>query len=383
MVLESLKKINAAFEKNALHLSEAKENGRKVMGMYCLYTPSEIGLAAGAIPVSLCGTRQDSVPAAEEILPRTTCALIKSSFGFALLDSCAYLGASDIVVADATCDGKKKMYEILAEKKPLLLLQLPQKQDEETSLPYWLGQMEIFVKRLEDDFGVGITTEKLREAIRLMNRERQALKSVLCLSKKNPPPLSGSQLVEICFKTSFFVEKEEGIKLLEDLAAEANLIERSKNTGPRILLTGVPVGFGSHKVVRLIEECGGTVVCLDNCTCHKKVQLIMDENAEDPLTEIARTYLSVPCACMSPNPNRYSILEELIKEFSADAVIDLTWQGCQTYEIESWSLKRFVQSKLRLPMLQLITDYSETDTENLKVRIEAFLEMIQEYQEAL
>ena len=65
------------------------------------------------------------------MLPRFLCPLIKSSFGFALQDSCPYLAASDIVVADTTCDGKKKMYELLAEYKPIVLLQLPQTQDEE------------------------------------------------------------------------------------------------------------------------------------------------------------------------------------------------------------------------------------------------------------
>lgn len=79
---------------------------------------------------------------------------------------------------------------------------------------------------------------------------------------------------------------------------------------------------------------------------------------------------------MSPNPNKYKTLEELVEGFSVDAVVDLVWQGCQTYAVESWSLKKFVQDKLHKPCLQIETDYSETDTEQLKVRIEAFMEMI-------
>ncbi|WP_418716688.1 2-hydroxyacyl-CoA dehydratase, partial [Bilophila wadsworthia] len=59
-----------------------------------------------------------------------------------------------------------------------------------------------------------------------------------------------------------------------------------------------------------------------------------------------------------------------------DAVVDLPWQGCQTYAVESWSVKKFVREELDLPFLQIVTDYSEADTEQLKVRIEAFLEML-------
>ena len=379
MKCQSFDAITTAFERNVMNLNEAKEQGKKVVGQYCMYTPSEIAVAAGAIPVSLCGTRNDSIAPAEEILPRALCPLIKSSFGFALKDSCPYLVASDIVVADTTCDGKKKMYELLAEYKPMHMLQLPQVQDAD-ALEYWRKQFEGLIRRLEKEFKVTIDDDKLRAAVRLMNRERLALKAVLDLAKRKPSPLTGMEMVEVAFKTSFFPDKEVGIAMMQALAdeiaarAEAGEACYSPET-PRILLTGVPVGMGSHKVVRLIEECGGNVVCLDNCTGYKKTRVMMDENA-DPLTEMARRYLDVPCAVMSPNPRRYETLAELVADFSADAVVDLTWQGCQTYAVESWSLKKFVTGELNKPFLQIETDYSETDTEQLKVRIEAFLEML-------
>ena len=115
MSYRSLERIREVTDRNVLNLQEAKEAGKKVVGQYCIYSPDELAIAAGAIPVSLCGTKQDSIPAAEEILPRSLCPLIKSSFGFALQDSCPYLSASDVVVADSTCDGKKKMYELLSQ----------------------------------------------------------------------------------------------------------------------------------------------------------------------------------------------------------------------------------------------------------------------------
>lgn len=379
MQCDSFERIVTAFEQNVLRLQEAKDAGKRVVGQFCLYSPSEIAIAAGAIPVSLCGTRNDSIPTAEEVLPRSLCPLIKSSFGFALKDSCAYLSASDIVVADTTCDGKKKMYELLCEFKPMALLQLPQIQDS-SALQYWRDQFAGLVNRLEKEFDVTITEEQLRDAMDLMNRERLALKAVMDLAKRKPSPISGVDMVEICFKTSFFPDKEKGIAMLLELAEEVgNLADMglacAGETAPRILLTGVPVGLGSHKVVRLIEECGGSVVCLDNCSGYKKTRVMMDESG-DPLTIMAERYLNVPCSVMSPNPNRYDALKEMATDFSVDAIVDLTWQGCQTYAVESWSLKKYVQDTLQLPFLQIETDYSETDTEQLKVRIEAFLEML-------
>lgn len=379
MKCASFDRITTAFERNAMDIQEAKEQGKKVVGQYCMYSPSEIAVAAGAIPVSLCGTRNDSIPAAEEILPRALCPLVKSSFGFALKESCPYLVASDVVVADTTCDGKKKMYELLAEYKPVFLLQLPQVQNED-ALAYWRHQFELLVAFLEKEFAVAINDEKLRAAIRLMNRERLALKAVMDLARRRPAPITGLEMLEIAFKTSFFPDKEKGIAMMLDLADE---IGKKADAGescfapgtPRVLLTGVPTGMGSHKVVRLIEECGGSVVCLDNCTGYKKTRVMMAENG-DPLTEMARRYLEVPCAVMAPNPGRYSAIRELAAAFAADAIVDLTWQGCQTYAVESWSLKKFAQEELSLPFLQIESDYSETDTEQVKVRIQAFMEML-------
>ena len=376
MTCSSIERFKDVTDRNVLALQEAKQAGVKVVGQYCIYSPLEIALAAGAVPVSLCGTKNDSIPPAESILPRSLCPLIKSSFGFALEDSCPYLAASDIVIADTTCDGKKKMFELLAERKSMFILQLPQIQNE-PALAYWKGQYERLIRELELRFDVVIGEKELRSAIRKANRFRRALKSVLDLAKKKPSPLCGMQLMEIAHRASFVPDWDKATELLEDIAREVDASGESPFTAsaPRILLTGVPVGLGSHKVVKLLEDSGASVVCLDNCSCYKKVRLMIDENA-DPLTALASRYLDTPCSVMSPNPNRYAVLEELAAEFRADAVVDLTWQGCQTYDVESWSVKRFVREKLHLPFLQIVTDYSPADTEQLKVRVEAFLEML-------
>ncbi|UQZ88754.1 hypothetical protein C4J81_05865 [Deltaproteobacteria bacterium Smac51] len=377
MVPESLTVLRKVFETNPLKIDEAKEAGRKVVGHYCLYSPMEMAVAAGAIPVSLCGTRQDAIPKAEEVLPRTLCALIKSSFGFALLDSCHYLASSDLVVADTTCDGKKKMYELLAEMKEMHLLQLPQNQDPETAGPYWEDQFERLRRRMGDKFQVAMSDEDLTRAIRLLNRERTALKNLFDLSKNARPPYTGLELMEISFKTAFLPDKEEAIKHLEALYEDGmRMVAEGRSPvaegAMRLVMTGVPSGMGSHKVVKLAEDLGAVVVVSDNCTSYKKVTLFMDEN-QPPLKEMADRYLQLPCAVMSPNPGRYERLRALADEFKADGVIDLVWQGCQPFATEAYTVRNFVRDELNLPYLMLETDYSESDVAPLKLRLEAFI----------
>jgi benzoyl-CoA reductase/2-hydroxyglutaryl-CoA dehydratase subunit BcrC/BadD/HgdB len=365
-------------ERNILALKQAKEAGKKVVGTYCLYSPSELIVAAGAISVSLCGTSQNPIPAAEKVLPRALCPLIKSSYGFAITDTCPYFHFADLLLAETTCDGKKKMYELLGELKPLHLMQLPQINND-AALDYWMIELKRLIERLEAEFAVEITPAKLSEAVSLLNEERRSLQALQDVLMRRPAPISGMDLLTVLHNRGFSVDKREAVELLDRLTGELfELSDRGVSpfpaSAPRILLTGVPVGLGSDKVVRIVEECGGSVVCFESCGGYKKVDTV--EETGDPLRAIAEKYLRIPCSCMSPNNGRLELVSRLVEQFQADGVIDLTWQGCHTYNIESFSLKRHLQSGARIPFMQIETDYSESDSEQLKVRIEAFLEMI-------
>ncbi|MHB8171720.1 MAG: double-cubane-cluster-containing anaerobic reductase [Thermincolia bacterium] len=377
MTFKTMEKFEAMRELNIMAVKEAKEKGKKVVGTYCLYSPGELVVAAGASPISLCGTKNEPIAAAEKVLPRNLCPLIKSSYGFAITDTCPFFYFSDMLIAETTCDGKKKMYELMAEIKPLQVLQLPQNQDAETALPYWYKEIEKLKDRLEKELGVTISKDDLRAAIKLMNRERQALKELQDLSKMKPSPISGMDILTALFNRGFSMDKEAAIVVVNELVEEVKASNQSPFTHktPRILLTGVPVGLGSHKVVKLIEDCGGNVVCFESCGAYKGVVTMVDEEKE-PLLAIAEKYLATPCSCMSPNTGRFELVNRLIDQFQVDGVVDLTWQGCHTYNIESYSLKRFLQERRKMPFLQVETDYSESDVEQLKVRIEAFLEMV-------
>lgn len=267
MAYASLERFRDITGRNVLALQQAKEAGKKVVGQYCIYSPLEIALAAGCHSGFAVRHEKRFHPGGGNPAPRSLCPLIKSSFGFALQDSCPYLAASDIVVADTTCDGKKKMYELLAAYKPVVLLQLPQIQDGDAK-DYWRAQYAKLAARLEKDFGVSITTDDLRNAVRLTNRLRRALKDVLDLAKRKPSPLTGMDLLDICFRASFMPDYEQAIALLQDIAAEIGGASDGAVSpdAPRVLLTGVPTGLGSHKVIQLLEECGASIVCIDNCT---------------------------------------------------------------------------------------------------------------------
>jgi len=91
---------------------------------------------------------------------------------------------------------------------------------------------------------------------------------------------------------------------------------------------------------------------------------------------LAEQYLATPCSVMSPNTGRFDLLADMIRAFSADGVVDLTWQACHTCNIKAFSVKAFIRESFAIPALHLETDYAESDTEQLRVCIEAYLEML-------
>ncbi|SFI00007.1 Benzoyl-CoA reductase/2-hydroxyglutaryl-CoA dehydratase subunit, BcrC/BadD/HgdB [Tindallia magadiensis] len=367
---------------NMIRIKDMKEEGKKVVGIYCAFCPSELVLAADAIPVSLCGTKEEPIPAAEKDLPRNLCPLIKSSYGFAITDTCPFFYYSDVIIGETTCDGKKKMFELMEDLKLVHVMQLPHRKNSDASMALWVEEIRELRKYLEEQLQVKITDDAIWEAIDLRNQERKAIKGICDLNKMDPAPLTGVELLTIVWAKGFSADKNSSIKMLTELKSsimaeesDHKKLQRYKPRKPRVLLTGCPTGIGSEKVIRLVEELGASVVALENCSSYKTLDLLVSTVKEDPIEALAESYLKIPCSCMSPNEYRFELIDSMIQEFSADAVIDLTWQACHTYNIEAHYVEKLVKDK-GLPYLHLESDYSNSDLEILKVRIEATLEMV-------
>ncbi|TCO72692.1 double-cubane-cluster-containing anaerobic reductase [Marinisporobacter balticus] len=363
-----------------IEIKNAKEKGIKVVGTYCVFTPWEVISAAGGIPATLCSTNESTIPDAEKVLPRNLCPLIKSSYGFAITDKCPYFSFSDLIVGETTCDGKKKMYEYLGRIKPMHIMQLPQTIERKEDFEMWKREVVYLKERLEKEFGVTVTEEKLSAQIKIRNEERKALKDFASLSKLTPPAIYGEELQLVFNHTKFGFDKESVIKELKEMKksikeAYENGERRVSGDRPRILITGCPMGGAVEKIIKIIEEEKGVVVCYENCSGIKEKQDLVDET-KDPMDAIAEKYLKVPCSCTSPNENRIDLLSTLIEEYHVDGVIDVILQACHTYNVESFSIREFVKGDKKIPYMNIETDYSQNDLGQLKTRISAFIEMM-------
>lgn len=365
----------------AQQLEMAKDEGKKVVGCLCSYFPREIAWAAGAVTVGLCGTTEGPIAAAEQTLPADQCPMVKATYGRAINNTCPIFPLADCLVGETTCDGRKKMYELLGKHKPMHVMELPQKPEEPEARIHWIAEVRKLKSFVEDQLGATITDEALRAAIGQGNRERALLKSVHECRKQHPPPIMGLDLVGLSTKMGYAVDRNDYAEKIEAmLAALQQRIAENKIAcepgRPRILWTGLGNSLGCDKVLRLVEECGAVVVCQEGCGGVTRLDDPID-TGKDPLTAIAERYLRVTCACMTPNNTRFEDIDRLIVAYKIDGVIDLTWQACHAFNIESYRVKERVMQRHHIPFLHVVTDYSESDIGQLRVRIEGFIEQIQ------
>lgn len=363
-----------------LEIKEYKDKGIPVVGMYCAYFPTELAIAVGAIPVGLCSFANETIASAEKEMPRSMCPLVKSSYGFAVEDKCPFFHFSDLVVGETTCDGKKKMYELMAEFKPVFVMELPNSQSDK-GMEFWKQEILRTKEYFEEFFHVIITEEMLREAVHLNNRIRASLKNLCSVMKLNPAPVLGENIQKMITGSKYRFDFHSTPEVVDAVASrileeyrQGKMLEKR----PRILVTGCPMGGDSMKVVREIEKNGGVVVAMENCSGVKSFDRMVDEDQEDIYEAIARRYLSTGCSIMTPNDNRVELIGNIIDEYQVEGVVEMILRGCHATGAESIFIRKFVNEEKNIPYIAIDTDYSSADTAQISTRMAAFLEMIQE-----
>lgn len=361
------------------YLQAQRSRGAKIVGTYCGYAPIEVIRALDLVPATLCAFSNATIEAAEAVLPANLCPLIKSSYGFIITDTCPFFGISDAVIAETTCDGKKKMFELIGGYKPLHVMDLPQLPDEPEALENWTIMIHKLKAFLERVFERTTTEDRIEQAIRDSNVKVRIMNQILEYAALDPPLVGWRELYDIFFLAQSATESDIA-PLLDSVVKK---LERRRGEGyiygpvgaPRVMVTGCPVSGDASKVFHAIEEAGGVIVALDICSGMKPYMSLIEEGTGNPIRALAARYLQIPCSCMTPNDRRLDGIDELIERFKPDALVDVILQACHSYNIESHKVGEHIQKKQGLPFLKIETDYSQGDVGQIRTRLQALLEI--------
>jgi len=363
-------------------LMDKKGAGRKIIGSFCVFVPEEIVLAADAVLVGLCTGADFAMEEVEKLLPRNTCSLIKSAFGFKLGKVCPYLESADMIVGENTCDGKKKSYETLNDLvSNLYVMDMPQMKSIK-GRDLLNAEYMRFKNAVEELTGITINSVRLKKAIEIVNNKRKAVHRLSILRKVDPVPLSG--LDALLVNQVFFYD--DPIRFTESVNKVCDELEKRirKEEGvlpkgaSRILITGCPMALPNWKLPWIIETSGAVIVGEESCVGERGTKNLTDDSGntvEELMEAIIDRYFKIDCAIFTPNQDRLKNIEEMVKTCQADGVIHYGLQFCQPYLMESIPVEKALEAK-NIPTLRIETDYSMEDVEPLRTRVEAFIELI-------
>ena len=356
---------------------------KTVIGFFCMSVPEELIYAAGALPVRLCAGSADSAEVGESFFPEVSCPMVKSAAGFATTSVLGVYQQCDLIIIPATCDWKIKLAEILRQYVPVLLLDLPRVKNCGNAKDFWFNEIVKLKKTIEKVTKRRITKKRLIKAISLIHSVQYEFKRLQEIRKSDVHTISGRDAAAVV-NAYFYDHAETWISAMKELNDELELRISEKvyvvpPSSPRVLLTGSPFVFPNWKIPNLIESSGGALVCDEMCSSNRYLNdmVSVDENnMYDLLTALADRYLQ-PCTCpvFADSEDRINKLTQMIEDYKIEGVIYHVLKGCHPYDSELRGVEKALADK-GISQLKIETDYNPEDKEQLRTRIEAFLETL-------
>ena len=383
MILSTLEKIRDAVIQRPDILESEKNNGKIVVGWFGYFIPEEIIHALGMIPVRLGrGGDERLVELGARYISSQNCAFIRASMGMFADDSDPYLRNADVVAFDNACMQIFRLGEVSKYyfKKKTQFIGVPRSPYSVASHKYFRHEFENFTRNLELLAQRKLDPLDLADSVDLFQNIRDVTKKIVQSLLISNFPLSWKEVTEV-IHAGYYLDKGDYLSLLQELLSE---IESStKNTAQktqeiRIILSGSVVAPGDHKIVDLIEQMKGTIVRDDLWSgLNPSLQMHIEHPS---VSSIADAYLSriphytLPCI-EKDDDIRFEHLKSTVLETRAQGVIYHTIRYCDSATFKTTGLKNRLRN-VGIPLLEIHTEYSDSDVEAIRTRVEAFFEIL-------
>ncbi len=373
-VLDRFRELNESFPKTA-QILEHKSRGGKVIGWLCTYVPEEIIHAAGALPIRIIGySHEANLDDANAHLYINNCTFSRSCLQLGLEGQYDFL---DGVVGGSTCDGARRLFDVWRQYvgTPFHhVLTVPRKYTERAHKLYY-DEGVLFKKHLEEHLGVSISDEALLKSTIVLNESRSLLHRLYELRKRDKPPISGAETLEV-LNAAYRMPKETFNLWLGELIEELKSSDKAFTGRARVMLVGSVLT--NPEFVKSIEDQGALVVTDELCTSTRYWgdKVVLDDGR--PILEaISRRYLNnFPCARMYPSDERFNRIIDYARDFKVDGVISEIVRYCVPYAHDLPLLTNRL-SEVGIPTLALDVEYGTAGSGQIATRVQAFLEMLE------
>lgn len=360
-----------------------KTEDRKSIGTLCVMVPAELVYAAGAMPVRLCSGSYTAYSIGDDYIPRDACPLVKAVMGFGKIKALPAFDNCFLLVAPVTCDCKKKLAGTIDSVKDTIPLHIPPLKKDDADTEIFLKELYRLIPLLENVTGKQVTAKSLAEGINMVGNAQYEMSEFLKYRRHDLSLMSGTQVMAVMNAYSYMpanIWAEQMHRLNEEMKlrlSQGRFVSRKNQ--PRILVTGSPIAFQNIKVPLLIEEMGGGLAADETCMGERGLYdpvSVIDASFDGMMRSLASRYTK-PCTCpvFVDNSQRIYRIKQMVKEDKIQGVIYHVLRGCLVYDYE-YQLMEEAMGKMDIPIIRVESDYNEEDVEQLRIRIEAFIELI-------
>ena len=360
-----------------------KPMGVPSVGTYCVMVPPELIYAAGAMPVKLCGGSYTAFNVGDDIAPRDACPLVKAIMGFESIGVMPVYQECQLMAVPITCDCKKKLAGYLAEHRKTVTLHVPSGRDRDEDMEQYVRELYLFSQKLTEVTGIELSYERLSWACGMTAAAQYELSRFIELRRRYPLAVKGTHYMAAMNAISY-THISLWTQYMHDLCDETEQKAKrgemaSKENRPRILITGSPIVFPNFKLPLLIEEMGGALVADETCMGERGAYdppAIVDQSTDGIMRALANKSTR-PCTCPTfvDNKRRLYRIMQMLEDYRVQGVIYHVLRGCLVYDYEYQVMEEEL-GKLGIPIIRVESDYNEEDVEQLRIRVEAFIELI-------
>ena len=351
-----------------------QRTGGQVVATMCTYSPEELLIAAGMLPVRVLGAHEPQNVSEPHIFGMF-CPFCRDSLAQGLLGRFDY---AEGVTLTQSCIQYRQTFASWRMHVPSVKWDYFCPMPNEVQSPHAKAAHHAEITRFREFLGQltgqPLTDERLADAIEVVNENRRLLHAIYEYRKQDNPKVTGLEAVYAALSAQFIDKVEHNAELRKVLAALPNRkVEREQ--GVRLMTIGSEnddCGF-----MAMVESVGATIVIDDQCSGTRYFWNETKLNG-DPAKAIAERYCDRP-ACPTkdyPEHTRFDHVLGLAKEYKAQAAVFLQQKFCDPHEGDYPDLKRHLEQN-GIPTLFLEFDITNP-IGPFRIRIEAFLETLRE-----
>ncbi len=366
-------------------LRELREESppRRLIGLFPVYTPEEIVMACGLVPVHLYGAGGlVEIDHADSRMQSFVCSVSRSTLELGLTRR---LDVLDGMLFPSVCDVSRNLSGLWQRNFPSHLaryVHFPENLGSPHAAPYLAADFRRLEERCAAISGARPGPGDYREAFALLNRQRALVDEVYALRCERPwnVPLEEAYPV---LRAGGMMPRERHVPLLEEALAGWRASSRRRPDRIRVVVEGAFCEQPPLELLQTIEESGCFVVNDDFLLGQRWFEEPLPvggdgDSWEDPLEALARHFLrrSVLTAVHHPGPTgRGDALVRKARAARADGVLFCMAKFCEPALYDYPLLARSLEAE-GIPHLAFEFEEKMSIFESVRTQVETFVESI-------